>query len=132
MLRGYLPSQYDYVFDYRTVSFDRPDISSYGSFGRTYDLFGDGSVRLAFTPGHSHGHMCVIARLAERDFVIAGDTVYRLRQLDGAPEPAMPADRHNWKRSLQELRLFRDQYPDAVIVPTHDADVWDSLGERYE
>ena len=39
-------------------------IDSYASFGRTFDLFGDGSVRLAFTPGHSAGHMSVIARLA--------------------------------------------------------------------
>jgi glyoxylase-like metal-dependent hydrolase (beta-lactamase superfamily II) len=132
LLRGYRPGHYDYVFDYRTVSYDGPEIGSYGSFGRTYDLFGDGSIRLAYTPGHSAGHQCVIARLAERDFVIAGDTVYTLRQLDGGPEPAEPLDRHNWRRSLQELKLFRDQYPDAVIVPTHDVDVWRSLGERYE
>ena len=55
ILRGYRPEHYDYVFDYRTVNFNRGDVSSYGSFGRTFDLFGDGSVRLAFTPGHSAG-----------------------------------------------------------------------------
>ena len=54
-LRGYRPAHYDYLFDYRTVDFDGPGISSYASFGRTFDLFGDGSVRLAFTPGHSAG-----------------------------------------------------------------------------
>ena len=132
LLRGYRPDHYDYVFDYRTVSFDGPEIASYASFGRTYDLFGDGSVRLAYTPGHSAGHMCVIARLAQRDFVIASDTVYTMRQLDGGPEPAAPFDRHNWKRSLQEIQLFRRQYPDAVIVPSHDVEIWETLKERYE
>lgn len=132
MMRGYRPAHYDYVFDYRTVSFDGPEITSYGSFGRTFDLFGDGSVRLAFTPGHSAGHVCVIARLSRRDFVIAGDAVYTMRQLDGGPEPARPLDPHTWKRSLQELQLFRREYPDATIVPSHDAELWESLDERYE
>jgi N-acyl homoserine lactone hydrolase len=132
ILRGYRPEHYDYVFDYRTVNFNRAQISSYGSFGRTFDLFGDGSVRLAFAPGHSQGHMIVIARLSQRDFVIASDTVYTMRQLDGAPEPAKPADEHMWKRSLQELQLFRREYPDAVIVPSHDVGVVGSLEERYD
>jgi N-acyl homoserine lactone hydrolase len=132
LFRGYRPDHYDYVFDYRTVSFDGPEITSYASFGRTYDLFGDGSIRLAYTPGHSAGHMCVIARLAQRDFVIASDAVYTMRQLDGGPEPPEPFDRHNWRRSLQELQLFRSQQPDAVIVPSHDVEVWRSLDERYE
>jgi glyoxylase-like metal-dependent hydrolase (beta-lactamase superfamily II) len=132
LLRGYLPNHYDYVFDYRTVSYDGPEISSYGSFGRTFDLFGDGSVRLASTPGHSAGHQCVIARLSQRDFVIAGDTVYTLRQLDGGPEPPRPLDRHNWRRSLQELQLFHREYPDAMIVPSHDSQLWATLDEKYE
>ena len=132
VLRGYRPEHYDYVFDYRTVNFNRAQISSYGSFGRTFDLFGDGSVRLAFAPGHSAGHMIVIARLSQRDFVIASDTVYSARQLEGGPPPAKPFDEHMWKRSLQELQLFRREYPDAVIVPSHDAEIVGSLEERYE
>ena len=132
LMRGYRPAQFDFVFDYRTVSYNGPEISSYGSFGRTFDLFGDGSVRLAFSPGHSAGHQCVIARLARRDFVIAGDAVYTMRQLEGGPEPAAPFDRHNWKRSLQELQLFRREYPDALIVPSRDPDLWKSLEGRYD
>jgi N-acyl homoserine lactone hydrolase len=131
-LRGYRPAQYDYVFDYRTVDYDRTGITSYGSFGRTFDLFGDGSVRLASTPGHSAGHQSVIARLASRDFVIAGDVVYTQRQLDGGPEQPRAVDEHKWRRSLRELRLFRDQYPDAVIVPGHDPEFWKAIETRYE
>ena len=63
-LNGYRRPHFDYAFDYRTVDFDRAEIDSYASFGRTFDLFGDGSIRLAFTPGHSAGHMSVICRLA--------------------------------------------------------------------
>ncbi len=131
LLRGYRPQHYDFAFDYRLVDFDGPRIDSYASFGRCFDLFGDGSIRLAFTPGHTLGHMCVLARLRDRDFVIAGDAVYTVRQLEGGPEPPRPHDPHLWRRSLQELQLFHDQYPQALIVAGHDPEQWASLDAKY-
>ncbi|MFL5898712.1 MAG: N-acyl homoserine lactonase family protein [Solirubrobacterales bacterium] len=130
---GYRRSHFDYAFEYRTVDFDRANIDSYASFGRTFDLFGDGSIRLAFTPGHSIGHMSVIARLAEEDFVIGGDLVHVLGQLDGSePGPPRPQDAHNLRRSLQELRLFRGQFPAAMITPGHDPEFYSRIQQRYE
>jgi N-acyl homoserine lactone hydrolase len=129
---GYRPAQYDYAFDYRTIDFDGPSVASYATFGRTFDLFGDGSVRLAYTPGHTAGHQSVICRLRDRDLVIAGDAIYTLAQLDDAPPPPRPEDPHTWRRSLQELRLFHQRYPQAVIVPGHDARSWAELKRRYE
>jgi N-acyl homoserine lactone hydrolase len=132
-MNGYRRAHFDYAFEYRTVDFDRANIDSYASFGRTFDLFGDNSIHLAFTPGHSAGHMSVIARLAERDFVIGGDTMYMLAQLDGSePPPPRPYDAHNFRRSLQELRLFHRQFPDAVITPGHDPDFYAAIEQRYE
>jgi N-acyl homoserine lactone hydrolase len=133
LLNGYRRAHFDYAFEYRTVDFDRAGIDSYASFGRTFDLFGDGSIRLAYTPGHSAGHMSVICRLAQRDFVIGGDAMYLLAQLDGSePPPPRPFDSHNLRRSMQELRLFRRQFPDAVITPGHDPDFYARLESRYE
>jgi glyoxylase-like metal-dependent hydrolase (beta-lactamase superfamily II) len=133
VLNGYRRSHFDYAFDYRTVDFNRGEIDSYASFGRTFDLFGDGSLRLAFTPGHSIGHMSVVARLAERDFVIGGDAMYMFDQLEGnAAMPPRPFDAHNFRRSLQELRLFHSQFPDAVITPGHDPEFYPRLDARYE
>jgi N-acyl homoserine lactone hydrolase len=132
IFRGYRPAHYDYVFDYRTVAYEGPRIDSYSSFGLTFDLFGDGSIRLASTPGHTPGHQSVICRLRDRDFVIAGDAIYTIGQLDAAPEPPRPVDHRLWRRSLQELRLFHRQYPQAVIVPGHDPEFWPSLERRYE
>jgi N-acyl homoserine lactone hydrolase len=132
LLRGYRPQHYDNVFDYRLVDFDGERVDSYASFGSAFDLFGDGSVRLVFTPGHTLGHMSVIARLRDRDFVIAGDAVYTMRQLEGGPGQPRPQDPHLWRRSLQELQLFHRQYPQAVISPGHDAAHWESLDAEYD
>ena len=132
LLNGYRPAHYDYAYDYRRLSYASQSVSSYANFGRTFDLFGDGSVRLASTPGHSAGHQSVICRLADRDLVIAGDAIYTMGQLDDAPEPPRPLDRHNWRRSLNELRLFRRDYPQAVILSGHDPEQWKTVEKRYE
>ena len=132
-LNGYRRPHFDYAFDFRTIDFDRAEIGSYASFGRSFDLFGDGSVRLAFTPGHSAGHMSVICHLAETDFVIGGDAMYMLDQLERKiPAPPRPYDAHNFRRSLQELRLFQSQFPDAVITPGHDPEFYPRIQSRYE
>jgi N-acyl homoserine lactone hydrolase len=129
---GYRYAHYDHAFDYRTVDFDGELIDSYGTFGRSLDLFGDGSVRLVYTPGHTPGHLSVVCRLSRRDFVIAGDAVATWRQLNGGPEPAQIADEHNWRRSLRELQAFHRSYPHAVIAPGHDQEFWQQLDDRYE
>lgn len=133
LLNGYRRAHFDYAFEYRTIDFDRANINSYAGFGRTFDLFGDGSIRLAFTPGHSAGHMSVIAHLAQRDFVIGGDVVYMLSQLDGSdPAAPRPQDAHNLRRSIQELRLFHNQFPDAIVTPGHDPEFYSRIEQRYE
>lgn len=129
---GYRRAHIDYAFDYRTIDFNEGRIDSYASFGRCFDLFGDGSIHLAFTPGHSAGHMSVVCRLARRDFVIGGDVMYVRGQLDGtAPLPPRPFDAHNYRRSLQELRLFVNQYPDAIVTPGHDPEFYAGLEPSY-
>jgi N-acyl homoserine lactone hydrolase len=131
-LQGYIRSHYDYAFDFATVDFDTERVESYGPFGRTFDLFGDGSVRLAYTPGHSAGHMSVILRLPRRDFVVVGDAAYDWKQFNGETEPTMLADEHNWRRSLRELQAFRRTFPYALMVPGHDPEFWEKLEPRYE
>jgi glyoxylase-like metal-dependent hydrolase (beta-lactamase superfamily II) len=132
-LNGYRRRHFDYAFDYRTVDFDRGGIDSYATFGRTFDLFGDGTVRLASTPGHSAGHMSVIAHLRERDFVIGGDATYTQGQLDGTAPPApRPFDAHNYRRSLQELKLFKREFPNTIVTPGHDPAFYERLETRYE
>ncbi|HZA58032.1 MAG TPA: N-acyl homoserine lactonase family protein [Solirubrobacterales bacterium] len=132
LLGGYRRAHFDHAVDYRTVDFDGDGIESYGSFGRTFDLFGDGSVRLAFTPGHSAGHCSVLLRLPRRDFVVLADVSYTWRQLQGGPEPLRPQDRHNWRRSLHEAQAYIRAYPYALVVPGHDPEFWQKLDARYE
>ena len=49
--RAIAATHYDQPFDWRTVDYDAAP--PYATFERTLDLFGDGSVRLLSTPGHT-------------------------------------------------------------------------------
>jgi glyoxylase-like metal-dependent hydrolase (beta-lactamase superfamily II) len=75
----------------------------------------------------------VVARLQERDFVIGGDATYFEAQLEGnAPLAPRPFDAHNYRRSLQELKLFKREFPQAIVTPGHDPEFYERLDARYE
>jgi N-acyl homoserine lactone hydrolase len=131
-LRHYRHAHFDHAFEFVSVDFDSELVDSYGPFGRTVDLLGDGSIRLVYTPGHSAGHMSVILRLPRRDFVVVGDAAYTWRQFESEHPPFMLADEHNWRRSLHELQQYRRAYPYALMVPGHDPEFFAKLEPRYE
>jgi glyoxylase-like metal-dependent hydrolase (beta-lactamase superfamily II) len=131
-LHGYMTRQFDHAFDYRTLNFDGRDADSFASFGRAFDLLGDGSMRLVFTPGHTHGHLSVILRLRDREALIAGDAIYTMQTLRDSHLPTRMEDAHRFQRSLREIQLYAEQTPDALIVPGHDMEAWRSLEPVYD
>jgi glyoxylase-like metal-dependent hydrolase (beta-lactamase superfamily II) len=131
-LNGYVRHHVEHAVEYREVPYDSPVIDSYSTFGRSYDLFGDGSVRLVHTPGHTHGHQSVILRLRDREALVTGDAVYFTRTIDDERRGWAMADEHKWRRSIGEIRLYRRENPDAMIIPGHDPEEWAKLLPRYE
>jgi N-acyl homoserine lactone hydrolase len=131
-LNGYVRHHVKHAVEYKEVPYDSPVIDSYSTFGRAYDLFGDGAVRLVSTPGHSHGHQSVILRLRDREALVTGDAVYFTRTIDDERRGWAMADEHKWRRSIGEIRLYRRENPDALIIPGHDPEAWAELQPRYE
>lgn len=131
LLSGYIKKHVSHAVEYREVMYDR-SASSYSTFGRSYDLFGDGSVRLVYTPGHSRGHQSLILRLKGREALLAGDAAYFLTTLEDERRGLFLDDEHNWRRSLREIQLYRRENPDALIIPSHDGELFGRLDERYE
>jgi N-acyl homoserine lactone hydrolase len=131
-LKGYVRKQAEHAVDYREIVYDTRLVGSYSTFGRSFDLFGDGSIRLVYTPGHSRGHQSVIVRLKEREALIAGDAIYFLATLEHERRGFFLADEHTWRRSLREIQLYRRENPDALIIPSHDDVTWRDLQPRYE
>jgi N-acyl homoserine lactone hydrolase len=104
------------------------DGRSYGPFARTLDLFGDGSIRLVSTPGHTPGHLSVLVNVANRPMaLLVGDAAYTLRGIEDGVLPMLTDDDERSRTSMRELRDFAHANPDAILVPTHDPDAWRSL-----
>jgi glyoxylase-like metal-dependent hydrolase (beta-lactamase superfamily II) len=128
---GYAKSQFDHGFDYRLLDFDSEAANSFSGFARSLDVFGDGSVRVLFTPGHTLGHLSVALRTAKGEVLVAGDAIFTHRNLDDDHLPLLVADEHLFRRSLRELRQYRKETPDAVIIPGHDWEAWQRLDASY-
>ena len=131
VLRGYVKKQFDHAFDYRTLDFDSAATESFAGFGRALDLFGDGSVRVVSTPGHTHGHVSVVARTPSREVLIAGDAVYTTRTLRTGHLPFHMEDAHLFRRSLREIQLYAERTPGALVIPGHDMRAWRKLEPVY-
>lgn len=130
-VRGYVRRQFDHAFDFRLLDFDSSAAESFAGFGRSFDVFGDGSVRLAYTPGHTLGHLSVVLRLAGREALVAGDAIYTMRTLRESLLPYRVADEHLFRRTLKEIQRYVESTPGALVVPGHDMAAWQALEAEY-
>ena len=131
-LRGYHRAQFDHAFDYRTLDLEGTAVGSFATFGRAFDLLGDGSIWAVYTPGHTHGHVSFVLRLGEdREALIAGDAAYTRRTIDEGLRPWHLEDEHRFGRSLREIQLYAEHNPAALVVPGHDMTAWRELDAVY-
>lgn len=121
---GYVQKHFDHAFEYRLLDFHREDVESFAGFGRSFDLLGDGSVHVAFTPGHTMGHMSVVLRGADREVLVCGDAAYTRHALKTGHKPWLMQDEHLFARSLRELQRYVEQTPSAIVVPGHDLEAF--------
>jgi N-acyl homoserine lactone hydrolase len=91
------------------------------------DLFGDGTIRLLETPGHSAGHMSLQLDLDETGPVlITADAADNRAQWEGREHPRALFSREDARSSLERLRELALQ-TSALLVLGHDAHNWSQL-----
>ncbi|MDX6718571.1 MAG: N-acyl homoserine lactone hydrolase [Solirubrobacteraceae bacterium] len=128
---GYRREHFDQPFDWRVLDYEAPDVRAHGAFERSLDLFGDGSVRLLSTPGHTLGHQSILLALADRELLLTGDAAYTRRTIDDDLVPIFLADERLYLRSLAAVRDHVRQAPDTVVICGHDAQRWGQLEPVY-
>lgn len=86
-----------------------------------HDLFGDGTVTLLPTFGHTPGHQSMRVRSAEGDHILVADACYHGEVVQTRAFPA-GADHAAMGRSLDALLALRE--PGTVMVFGHDPAQW--------
>jgi N-acyl homoserine lactone hydrolase len=126
-LNGYCRAQFAPSLRYRTIDFSAPAAVPRGPFERTVDLFGDGSLILLSTPGHTAGHLSLIARLEGREALLTADAAYTLGTIRAGERPWRTHDTHAFERSLGQIQAYDRENPDALVVPGHDLEAWRTI-----
>lgn len=90
-----------------------------------HDLFGDGSVMVFPTPGHTPGHQCARVLLETGPVVLAGDCCYMRRTLEELALPRITADPETHLQSIKALRAMRDR-GDRIFFG-HDPEQWATM-----
>jgi glyoxylase-like metal-dependent hydrolase (beta-lactamase superfamily II) len=93
-----------------------------------HDLFGDGSVVILRTPGHTPGELSLLVRLPNQTLILTGDAChYRLELEAGMPVSGLFASNvQEATRSIQRLRLLRSGLEARVWI-NHDPEDWAEL-----
>jgi len=94
-----------------------------------FDVFGDGSVVILFTPGHTPGHASLLVTLPKTGaLVLSGDAVHFKDNWDHKRVPSMNVNRDQTLASLQRIATVLDEKK-AQLWINHDKP--QSAGLRY-
>ncbi len=95
-----------------------------------YDLFGDKSVLILTTPGHTLGHQSLKVKLASGGTIIMSqDAIWMQENLDGYPAGLNYSVR-DYTNSLNRLKYMRD-LEGADLFFAHDQDQYAAKGGRW-
>lgn len=117
----YNPAYWDKPFDYRLVNGE-------------HDVFGDGTLVLLPTPGHTCGHQSLWVRPATGiNFVLTADACYSKTHLDCeiVPRAGMAWNPQLMIETFGQLRTLQDKHGCELIFG-HDPDQWATMPHAPE
>ena len=91
------------------------------------DVYGDGSVTLLSTPGHTPGHQSLLIHLKKSGFIIlSGDVVHLEGNFESNIVPSLNTNKAESIASMNKVRLLMATYK-ATLFINHDKSQTDGL-----
>jgi N-acyl homoserine lactone hydrolase len=114
-----------------TGDFDGPAREfNYLELDGDYDLFGDGSIMVLSTPGHTLGHQSLKVKLPSgKTMVMAQDAIWMQENMDGYPA-GLNYSVKDYNNSVNRLKMIRD-LENAEVYYGHDQDQWKAGGGKW-
>ena len=95
-----------------------------------YDLFGDGTIMILSTPGHTLGHQSVKVKLGSgQTLLLAQDAIWFKENLEGYPA-GLNYSVKDYNQSVQRLKMIRD-LEDAELYFGHEPEQFATGGNRW-
>jgi glyoxylase-like metal-dependent hydrolase (beta-lactamase superfamily II) len=120
-LRGFLRSHIDIAGTrWRHVRPEPIDDPGLGPFTRGHDLFGDGSMVVLPTPGHTPGSVSMLVRRPGLPpLLMVGDLTYDVRLLREGKVPGV-GDSRQLRTAVAQVNELRGVHPDLAVLAAHD------------
>jgi N-acyl homoserine lactone hydrolase len=111
-------AEYAHAFDGKPTPF--PASQSITRLTGDHDVFGDGSVVILSTPGHTPGHQSLMLKLSRTGVVLlSGDAVHFKDNWDNKRVPSMNTDKDQTVASMRRLEALMAQHK-AQLWINHD------------
>lgn len=121
-------AEWDFGFSGEDTAYDKADFDLGQPLKRIdgeHDLFGDGSIVIFPTAGHTPGHQSVRVQTATGEAVLAADCCNMRQSLDEMHLPDHCYNMDQYRGSLEKLSELRRA--GAKIFYGHDPDFWASV-----
>ena len=127
--------EYDYAFNpdwfaapaYIRKDFDKPNIHwKFLNDRKTdfFDLYGDGVIKIIFSPGHSPGHQSILLNLPHSgNILLTIDAAYTLDHWENKCLPGLVHSSSDAANSVKKLRKVAKEN-NAMVVTGHDPVGW--------
>ncbi len=97
-----------------------------GPVGKSYDLFGDGTVQLVKLPGHTAGMFGTLIRNNGRQLLLGADCGYTRAAYQECIVPFFANDKDGFRKSLNWEKEIYDQPETLDVLVNHDIAVLDN------
>jgi N-acyl homoserine lactone hydrolase len=95
-----------------------------------YDLFGDNTITVLSTPGHTLGHQSLRVKLASgKTMILTQDAIWMKENLEGYPA-GLNYSVKDYNNSINRLKMIRD-LENGEMYFGHDQDQWKAGGGKW-
>ena len=117
------------TWDFATIEPFQYENTGIGPVGKSYDVFGDGSILLVNTPGHSHGLFTAIIKNTESTIALAGDAIYTRRSIKEHLIPGFTVDKKLARKSLTWICELAEEKNCLGVFANHDPEIEEQVIE---
>jgi glyoxylase-like metal-dependent hydrolase (beta-lactamase superfamily II) len=115
-MEGAVPQHWPHAFRPNLLE---PTGGPIGPWERTFPVTSDGTIFAVDLPGHMPGHIGLLVRAGDVDYLLAGDAAYDLELLDREVTDGINEDPFKAIETMRRIKRYAQGHP-VVVLLAHD------------